>query len=98
MASKCQLKSMTKVNITQDRQSYINLIKVQHDIYWSTNAPPEKYSNSMTTKDLSGTTDQTSTHRHENQDFQPSSRARRPKRIVNHGNNARPPAPEYKQQ
>jgi hypothetical protein len=91
-----QLESMTKVNIIEDKQSYINPIKVQYDIHWSKNDPLQKDSNLMTKNYLNNTIIQSSTNRNENQDLQTSSRPPRLNKMRSDGNHAK--NPECKQQ
>jgi hypothetical protein len=87
-----QLQSMTKINITEDKQQpYIRLIKVQHDNHSSTNTSSQKDWSSMTNS-------RSRTNRYEDQDLDTSSRSTTMKRTESNDNPIKPETAQCKQQ
>jgi hypothetical protein len=88
--------SMTKVDITEGRQSCVSYIKVQHETVWSADAPFVKDRDRPIRQSISQATNRTDANRSENTDLQTSCDYRRIQRREPNNNNKR--VREYKQQ
>jgi uncharacterized protein YlbG (UPF0298 family) len=83
---KAQLELMTKVHIVEDKQCYINMIKIQQKINWLTNVSLLKYSNPVIIKYLKNNSSQSNKNRSEDQDLQNFTRSNKLKRTQSNGN------------
>jgi hypothetical protein len=88
--------SMTKVDITERRQSCVTQIKVQHDTVWSADVPFVKDRDRPIRQSIIQATNRTDANRSENTDLQTSCDYRRTQRREPNNNNNR--LREYKQQ
>lgn len=83
---KAQLELMTKVHIVEDKQCYINMIKIQQKIHWLSNVSLLKYSNPVIMKYLKNNSIQWNKNLSEDQDLQNFTRSKKLKRTQSNDN------------
>jgi hypothetical protein len=71
---------MTKVRIVEDKQCYINMIKIHQNIHWLTNVSLLKYFNPVIITYLNNNSIQSNKNRSEDQDLQICTRSTKMKK------------------